>query len=63
LPLFTGVRGKNMNSAKFAVASSPARALLKAPGRGRAGVLLPIGNALAAFVAWICCERIQVVAF
>src|SRR5215208_1848273 len=51
------------NSTKFAVASSPVRALLKAPGRGLAGFLLPIGNTLATPVAWICCERIQVVAF
>src|SRR5215217_4450894 len=44
----------NRNSPKFAVASSPARAPLKASGRGYAGVLLPIGN-----IPWrIRCEEL-----
>jgi len=35
----------------------------KAPGRGHAGDVLPIGDALATAVAWICYERLRVVTY
>src|SRR5215203_604270 len=51
------------NSQKFTVARSHSRAGLRASGRGYAGFCLHIQAMLVVFVAWNCCERIQVVAF
>jgi hypothetical protein len=56
--LFTGVRGMGILGSTQ-LQAPPLGGGLSLSGRGCAGIMVPIVTALAAFVAWIRCERLR----